>query len=125
VLRADAGERNRARREAAALAGPPAAGITLYDPVPMTVTRVASANAHIRPRPTAALQAYRCLEREVACPAPARSALASGCRSDRVLMLKKQSVEEIRRDLFFASYCRMPRPTCALRASRVFYTDIP
>jgi len=44
VLRAEAGELKTALdflREAAALAGPPPPGITLYDPVPMTVTRLA------------------------------------------------------------------------------------
>jgi len=44
VLRADAGELASALaflREAAALAGAPPAGITLYDPVPMAVTRLA------------------------------------------------------------------------------------
>jgi primosomal protein N' (replication factor Y) len=44
VLRADARELDTALgflRDAAALAGPPPAGITLYDPVPMTVTRLA------------------------------------------------------------------------------------
>jgi len=44
VLRADAGELKTALeflREAAVLAGPPPPGITLYDPVPMTVTRLA------------------------------------------------------------------------------------
>ena len=44
VLRAEAAEINGALeflREAAALAGPPPAGITLYDPVPMSVARLA------------------------------------------------------------------------------------
>ncbi len=44
VLRAEAAEINSALqflREAAVLAGPPPAGITLYDPVPMSVVRLA------------------------------------------------------------------------------------
>jgi len=44
VLRAEAGELKTALeflREAAVLAGPPPPGITLYDPVPMSVTRLA------------------------------------------------------------------------------------
>ena len=44
VLRAEAAELNTALeflREAVTLAGPPPAGITLYDPVPMSVTRLA------------------------------------------------------------------------------------
>jgi primosomal protein N' (replication factor Y) (superfamily II helicase) len=64
VLRADAGELETALgflREAAALAGPPPAGITLYDPVPMTVTRLAGrerAQLLAQSESRKALQAY-------------------------------------------------------------------
>lgn len=64
VLRADAGELETALgflREAAALAGPPPAGITLYDPVPMTVTRLAErerAQLLAQSESRKALQAY-------------------------------------------------------------------
>jgi primosomal protein N' (replication factor Y) len=64
VLRADAGELETALgflREAAVLAGPPPAGITLYDPVPMTVTRLAGRErAQLLAQSTSrkALQAY-------------------------------------------------------------------
>jgi primosomal protein N' (replication factor Y) len=64
VLRAEAGELETALgflREAAALAGPPPAGITLYDPVPMTVTRLAErerAQLLVQSESRKALQAY-------------------------------------------------------------------
>jgi len=64
VLRADAEELETALRflrEAAALAGPPPAGITLYDPVPMTVTRLAGrerAQLLAQSESRKALQAY-------------------------------------------------------------------
>jgi primosomal protein N' (replication factor Y) (superfamily II helicase) len=64
VLRAEAGDLETALgflREAAALAGPPPAGIILYDPVPMTVTRLAGrerAQLLIQSESRKALQAY-------------------------------------------------------------------
>jgi len=64
MLRAEAGELETALgflREAAALAGPPPAGITLYDPVPMTVTRLAGrerAQLLAQSESRKALQAY-------------------------------------------------------------------
>ena len=64
VLRAEAGELKTALeflREAAALAGPPPPGITLYDPVPMTVTRLAERErAHLLAQSASrkALQGY-------------------------------------------------------------------
>ena len=64
VLRADAGELKDALeflREAAALAGTPPPGITLYDPVPMSVTRLAERErAHLLAQSASrkALQTY-------------------------------------------------------------------
>ena len=64
MLRAEADELEIALgflREAAALAGPPPAGITLYDPVPMTVTRLAGrerAQLLAQSESRKALQAY-------------------------------------------------------------------
>jgi len=64
VLRADAAELGialRFLREAAALAGPTPAGITRYDPVPMTVTRLAErerAHLLIQSESRKALQAH-------------------------------------------------------------------
>ncbi|HEY5290850.1 MAG TPA: primosomal protein N', partial [Burkholderiales bacterium] len=64
VLRAEAGELKTALgflREAADLAGPPPPGITLYDPVPMTVTRLADrerAHLLVQSESRKALQAY-------------------------------------------------------------------
>jgi len=64
VLRAEAGELKAALaflREAAALAGPPPPGVTLYDPVPMSLTRLAGRErAQLLAQSTSrkALQAY-------------------------------------------------------------------
>jgi len=64
VLRAEAGELKTALeflREAATLAGPPPAGLTLYDPVPMSVARLAErerAQLLLQSASRKALQAY-------------------------------------------------------------------
>ncbi len=125
VLRADAAELETALgflREAVVLAGPPAAGITLYDPVPMTVTRVAERErAHLLVQSVsrkAAAGVLGCLEREAVCPAPARGALASGCRSDRVLMLPHgldQSFPRYNTQLFSPQ----SPPPCPLQSSPI------
>jgi primosomal protein N' (replication factor Y) len=64
ALRAESGELKTTLeflREASALAGPPGPGITLYDPVPMSVTRLAErerAQLLVQSVSRKALQAY-------------------------------------------------------------------